>query len=88
MHLTNPRALAGGIEEIKPNGVLTPDHSFWVKTHLCLSRSFPPAKARGLVKCISCFLNITTRTKAMRPKYLFAKKIPNFSRWKNPGFHK
>ena len=50
MLLTNPRALAGGIEEVQPNGVLTPDHSFWVKTHRCMSRSFPPAKARGLVK--------------------------------------
>ncbi len=59
MLLTNPRALAGGFEATKPNGVLTPDHSFWVKTHLCLSRSFPPAKARGLVKGISCFLSVT-----------------------------
>ncbi len=50
MLFTNPRALAGGIKEIQPNRVLTPDHSFWVKTHLCLSRSFSPAKARGLVK--------------------------------------
>ena len=43
--MTNPRALAGGIEETNLNGVLTPEHSFWVKTHLCLFRSFPPAKA-------------------------------------------
>ncbi len=50
MLFTNPRALAGGIEETKPKGVLTPDHSFWVKTHLCMFRSLPPAKARGLVK--------------------------------------
>ncbi len=50
MLLNNPRALAGGIEETQPNGVLTPEHLFWVKTHLCLSRSFPPAKARGLFK--------------------------------------
>jgi len=59
MLLTNSRALAGGIEENKSNGVLTPDHSFWVKTHPYLSRSFPPAKARGLVKSMSCFLSVT-----------------------------
>ena len=56
--MTNPRALAGGIEETNPNGVLTPEHSFWVKTHLCLFRSFPPAKARGLVKSQICFLSV------------------------------
>ena len=50
MLLNNPRALAGGIEKTQTNGVLTPEHSFWVKTHLCLSCSFPPAKARGLFK--------------------------------------
>ena len=61
MPLTNPRALAGGIEETKANGVLTPDHSFWVKTHLYLFRSFPPAKAtafalQALLSSLTCWL--------------------------------
>ncbi len=53
MHLTNPRALAGGIEETKPTGVLTPDHSFWVKTHLCCPVHFPRLKRGGYSICIA-----------------------------------
>jgi hypothetical protein len=55
--LINPRALAGGSQQPKPEGVLTPSHTFRVKTRLLLVRFFPPAKARGLIKSIGCFLS-------------------------------
>ncbi len=58
MLLTNPRALAGGNERNKHRWVLTQNEWSGVKTPLDLVASIPPAKARGLVKSISCFLSV------------------------------
>ena len=47
MHLTNPRALAGGIEETKPNGVLTQITHFGLKPIYVCPVHFPRLKHGG-----------------------------------------